>query len=384
MTRPRSSVPWLALLLLAVLGPSARADLFVACAGFSNVGVQEFDSTTGAFVRFFVPGGSNNGPPQPGALAFGPNGDLFLTDMSTSTVDEYNGRTGAFVRTFVPYGGGGLNSPADLTFGPNGDLFVSDHFKVLEYNGTTGAFVRTFVPYGGGGLLSPADLKFGPNGDLFVSDHFKVQEYDGVTGAFVKTFVPPGSGGLGNMVFGPNGDLFVSDSSAGTILEYNGKTGAFVSIFVTKGSGGLINPSGLAFGPHGELFVGSNGNTFPSADAAVLEYDGTTGAFVKTFVPFLGGGLIHPAGMALGPNGDLFVADALLGAVLEYDGTTGTFVTAFATGLASLPTDVTFGPSAAVPEPSSWLLLTGGGLLAGLGLAARRGFLSLLDRRPRR
>jgi len=340
MTQPRSSVPWLALLLLAVLGPSARAELFVACTGFSNSGVQEFDSTTGAFVRFFVPGGSNNGPPQPGALAFGPNGDLFLTDVSTSTVDEYNG--------------------------------------------TTGAFVRTFVPYGGGGLLSPADLKFGPNGDLFVSDHFKVQEYDGVTGAFVKTFVPPGSGGLGNMVFGPNGDLFVSDSSTGTILEYNGKTGAFVSIFVTKGSGGLINPSGLAFGPHGELFVGSNGNSFPSADAAVLEYDGTTGAFVKTFVPFLGGGLIHPAGMALGPNGDLFVADALLGAVLEYDGTTGTFVTAFATGLASLPTDVTFGPSAAVPEPSSWLLLTGGGLLAGLGLAARRGFLSLLDRRPRR
>ena len=72
MTKPRSSVPWLALLLLAVLGPSARAgDLFVACSGFENVGVQEFDSTTGAYVRMFVPG--SNGP-KPETLAFGPNG----------------------------------------------------------------------------------------------------------------------------------------------------------------------------------------------------------------------------------------------------------------------------------------------------------------------
>src|SRR5262249_60643450 len=123
---PRSSVPWLAPLLLAVLaplllavlGPSARADLFIACSGFKDAGVQEFDSTTGAFVRFFVPGGSNNGPPQPGALAFGPNGDLFLTDVSTSTVDEYNGTTGAFVSTFVPYGGGGPGLPHVLEFAP--------------------------------------------------------------------------------------------------------------------------------------------------------------------------------------------------------------------------------------------------------------------------
>jgi hypothetical protein len=44
----------------------------------------------------------------------------------------------------------------------------------------------------------------------------------------------------------------------------------------------------------------------------------------------------------------------------------------FFTGLGSLPTDVTFGPASAVPEPSSLLLMTGGGLLVGLGLAARR------------
>jgi hypothetical protein len=129
-----------------------------------------------------------------------------------------------------------------------------------------------------------------------------------------------------------------------------------------------MNPTGLAFGPNGDLFVSSDSNGFPPDNSAVLEYNGRTGAFVKTFVPFLSEGLTSPKGVAFGPNGDLFVADVLLGAVLEYNGTTGAFDQGFFTGLGSLPTDVTFGPAAtAVPEPSN--LLTGGSLLAGLGLA---------------
>jgi hypothetical protein len=33
------------------------------------------------------------------------------------------------------------------------------------------------------------------------------------------------------------------------VLEYNGTTGAFVGAFVTAGSGGLSRPIGLVFGP---------------------------------------------------------------------------------------------------------------------------------------
>jgi hypothetical protein len=101
----------------------------------------------------------------------------------------------------------------------------------------------------------------------------------------------------------------------------------------------------------------------------VLEYSGTTGAFVKSFAS--GGGLSGPQGLVFGPNGDLFVSSFNSDAVLEYNGTTGAFVTSFASGGGlAVPTFLTFSPT--VPEPSSLVLLASGGLLAAAATAARR------------
>src|SRR5262249_35818271 len=83
---------------------------------------------------------------------------------------------------------------------------------------------------------------------------------------------------------GPGGaraDLFVSDEGTNAVLEYNGTTGAFVKSFAS--GGGLARPGGLVFGPNGDLFVSS------VLGDEVLEYNGTTGAFVKSFAS--GGGL---------------------------------------------------------------------------------------------
>jgi PEP-CTERM motif len=91
------------------------------------------------------------------------------------------------------------------------------------------------------------------------------------------------------LVFGPNRNLFASsgaDSSSPTeVLEYNGTTGAFVTDFVTSGSGGLFGPRGLVFGPNGNLFVNS------ASSNNVLKYNGTTEAFITEFVTSGSGGL---------------------------------------------------------------------------------------------
>jgi hypothetical protein len=44
--------------------------------------------------------------------------------------------------------------------------------------------------------------------------------------------------------------LFVSNSGGHNVLEYNGTSGAFVTAFVSAGSGGLSGPNGLVFGPN--------------------------------------------------------------------------------------------------------------------------------------
>jgi hypothetical protein len=49
------------------------------------------------------------------------------------------------------------------------------------------------------------------------------------------------------------------------------------SAFITAGSGGLSAPQGITLGPDGNVYVAGNGG-------AVLRFDGTTGAYLNTFV----------------------------------------------------------------------------------------------------
>jgi outer membrane protein assembly factor BamB len=76
-------------------------------------------------------------------------------------------------------------------------------------------------------------------------------------------------------------------------------------------------------------------------NGVVREYDGATGAYRGVFAS--GGGLVSPAGMAVGPDGNLYVGDWDLKAVLRFNGRTGTFLGRFATA-SNWIYGLTFGP----------------------------------------
>jgi DNA-binding beta-propeller fold protein YncE len=63
----------------------------------------------------------------------------------------------------------------------------------------------------------------------------------------------------------------VVSQTTNNVLRYNGSTGAFMGVFAS--GGGLTMPIGLAFGPDGNLYVGTRSGN-------IIRYNGTTGAFI--------------------------------------------------------------------------------------------------------
>ena len=294
----------------ALCGRAASADLFVAD---GNAGeILRYDGTTGAYLGVFA-----NDPGTPAGIALGPDGNLYVSNLSTQSVDEFSGADGSLIKNFVPSGSGGVIFPHDLTFGPDQNLYVDsgESDSILKYDGTTGASLGTFAS--GNGLYRPTGLVF------------------------------------------HGGDLFVSNSKAGQILEFDGTTGAYVGVFAS--GNGLNGPAGLTFDSKGDLFVSNY------LANNVLEFD-PAGNFLKIFAT--GGGLAGPADAKFGPDGNLYVSGTTSNSIEEYDGTTGAFLGTVASG------DPLNGPQhilfAAVPEPRAIGLLAVGMALIGVGRARRR------------
>ena len=207
--------------------------------------------------------------------------------------------------------------------------------------------------------LDPIEDRLCPSGGSLVVGSFNnngILRYDESTGAFIDQFDLHNLGNLKSPtggVFGPDGNLYVTSGvflkNNHKVLQYNGTTGEFLRVFASQN---LTSPRGVLFGPDGNLYVG-NGNSEADDDPASVErFDGKTGAFLDYFVAPSSGGLEHPSYLVFGPNGktdgklDLYVASAHEGSILRYDGTTGTFKGVFvsaASGGLDSPQGMLFG-----------------------------------------
>lgn len=143
----------------------------------------------------------------PNYMTFAPDGRLMVVSGGYNKVLQFSTSGGGLglVGTFASIPG--AQQPQDLAFGPNGNLFVTGGYTggVTEFDGTTGAFVGNFVPQNG--TLGNIGMRFDEHGRLLVATSgndphaYGVVAYDAATGGFLSDFVPYGSGGISSPIY---------------------------------------------------------------------------------------------------------------------------------------------------------------------------------------
>src|SRR5690349_1462582 len=223
----------------------------------SDNAILRFAGNTGTFLGSFA------SIPQPGRLAFGPDGSLYAISKSNSVLKF--ARTGVLEHSFTAPE---LTFARSVDIGPDGMLYVTNGVVgggapgVLRFDVATGKFLGNFTS--SSPPLNPYGLAFGPENNLYVSDsdpsngqYRGILRFDGRTGAFLGTFVPPMPNRFAaDFVFGPDRNLYAADNYANSVARYDGMTGAFIDDFVLPTSGGLDAPNNLVFGVPESASVG--------------------------------------------------------------------------------------------------------------------------------
>jgi DNA-binding beta-propeller fold protein YncE len=163
-----------------------------------------------------------------------------------------------------------FNKPTDVAFGPDGEFYISDGYgntRVLKFS-PSGAFVKSWGTAGKdrGQFNLPHAIVVDARGRVLVADreNDRIQIFDR-EGTWLETwegFAPFG------LAFSPTGSLFVADGRANKILRLDA-SGKVQQAIGEKGTAAcqLELPHMLAFDPAGNLYVAEvNGKRFQRFD----------------------------------------------------------------------------------------------------------------------
>ena len=353
----------------------ASGNLYVADA--DNNRVQEF-TAKGTFVTKYGSEGSGNGQfKYPLGVSVNSEGSIYVGDFGNSRIEEFEPvpSTPAYTSTIgsVGSGNGQFKEPKGVDMAKNGNLFVLDssNSRVQELS-PSGTYLNKFGSSGTGSgqMKGPAGMTVDTKGDVWVADtgNDRVDEFNekrefvqafgwGVSNGEEKLEVctstcEAGLAGAGTgelkepkgVAVAPNGDVYVSDTGNNRVEEFSEK-GEFIAAFgfgvtnekaefeiCTKeckagtagsGNGQFSGPLGIAIAPDGDLWVADKGNNrveeFNEKDEYVSKF-GSKGSEDGQFK--------EPKGIAIDAAGNVWVADTMNGRVQEFT-PSGTFLTVF-------------------------------------------------------
>jgi|GEM_PF-2353712 len=285
-------------------------------------GVLHYDND-GALLGMLGAGDSTPAPFQaPAALAFGPNGNLYVADLQSAAIFQFD--TTSLTQQYLAAETLQLTyAPGGFDFEDDGDLIVGDLFfqGLNRYDADNNLTV--LIDQGAG--FNPAAVLVRPDGNILIGDitfgqdpldHHQVLLYDvseDTFSQFINLTTPVGTGSSEGfppqptaLAFAENGDLLVGVSPDrnlnGAIQRYNPMTGAYIETLVS----GIGTPTGIAFLPVDEpaavvvpggrhLFYNQSkfdGNTAGASasddnaiatDKVALQFSGSTTAPISAF-----------------------------------------------------------------------------------------------------
>jgi sugar lactone lactonase YvrE len=245
--------------------------------------------------------------PGPGAASASP-GDVLIADRAAGP-----GSSGAVLRLDPRSGqvstvaaGGALHDPSDLAFGPDGELYVSDERAAVVHrlDPASGALE---VISSGGKLSRPNGLVFAPEGRLYVADPgallglgnvFRINPRSGARMDLDLDSLLSRPSGIG---IEPRGTVAIADLGLGAVSPpriaelHSGPWGDRVATLAAGPP--LSAPLGIASAADGSVLVADGGGAL-----LVVRPDGG--------VQTLASGLGAPADVAVNPSGAPLVLDS--------------------------------------------------------------------------
>ena len=248
---------------------------------------------------------------HPHGIAFSDNGDMFVTSHTDHCIHVYD-ESGKRKATIGSEGRSALKLNVPRGIAVNGKVVY-----VAEWGGdrihklmTGGKYISTFGKRGSRirQFSSPNDVKISPDGKVYVADkdNNRVQVFNpDWTISHVIDGRVSGAGGF----YGPTGIAFDLSGNVHVTTEYSSSVLVFTpnGQFVRQYSVADLNPLGIAIDPSGYSLV-----TTGWSDGSLSVFD-PSGRLVHSV-----GGFKYPHGVAVSPDGSVWVADTNNNRLLKY------------------------------------------------------------------
>jgi len=307
--------------------------VYVADSG--NHRIQRF-SATGTFLGKWGSEGSGDGQfVGPYGVAVAPDGTVYVADTYNNRIQRFSA-TGAFLGKWGSNGSGDGQFfwPASLAVAPDGTVYVADTYNHrIQRFSATGTFLGKWGSNGSGDgqFVGPYGVAVAPDGTVYVADtsNHRIQRFS-ATGTFLGKWGSRGSGDgqfeyPRGVAVAPDGTVYVADTNNDRIQRFSA-TGTFLGKWGSRGSGdGQFDwPASVAVAPDGTVYVADTNNDRIQCFSATGTFLGKWGSNGSGDGQFVG-----PYGVAVAPDGTVYVADTNNDRIQRFSATgtfTGTFL----------------------------------------------------------